>query len=588
MTGDSSASCLQCGALAAPYVCSRCRAARFCTPECQRSAWREHRVQCLAASRPPAADPAPRPSGPEERAAGKAGASAARPAPAPAASPAAAPLARSADGEWVGLINTDAFPGLDAGRIRENEDTRRICLQHGCGGYVTCRDVAYLRSQSVEELLAHQMGQVGSTLWLPAAGLAKASMRLSPVPSSLPEVIVEGARPVEKLSCLTEDEMTRRFELSQPVVLTDAQEGWPAQEKWTFDWLGEHFADEEMQVSDLAPFFRHADKGHIQTARVSMREYVRYVKGEPSAVRALQKEDSKVFYGNGWTPFAVHEDLLNDVSDRLYCVADRIPLGKNEFNRSLTKVFLGPAGTISRLHHDTYSTHVWLSQIRGRKQFIVFPPDDAEYLNYFDEDEAEGRTSLYDPSAPDPEKFPVAHKARPYSVVVEEGETVVLPSRWWHWAKSLTPSVTLMRNFINDTNCVDYMRVMQKVQEARELRRREMNGENPNGVRVEVLRAGDGLTYPRKGQTLTMNYVGTLASNGKKFDSSYDRGEPLKFEIGLAKVIRGWDEGVMKMSVGEKARLHVSSDYAYGTKGCDGAIPPNADLTFEVELLAVG
>eukprot|EP00408_Alexandrium_pacificum_P028746 CAMPEP_0171209376 /NCGR_PEP_ID=MMETSP0790-20130122/28563_1 /TAXON_ID=2925 /ORGANISM="Alexandrium catenella, Strain OF101" /LENGTH=483 /DNA_ID=CAMNT_0011674983 /DNA_START=16 /DNA_END=1468 /DNA_ORIENTATION=- len=481
----------------------------------------------------------------------------------------------------------DAFPGQDAGKLRENAETKRICLEQGCGGYVTWREMAFLRSQTTEELLAAQVGQVGSTLWLPADGLMKASLSLKTISETLPEAIVAGAHPVEKLGCLTEEEMHRRFENSQPVVLTDAQEGWAAPKKWTYEWLTEHYGDEEMQVSDLAPFFRHADKGHIQTVRVSLREYLRYMQGEPSPVRALQKEDSQVFYGNAWCPFAQHSRLLDDVSEQALLRPDRVPPGANEFNRSLTKVFMGPAGTISRLHHDTYSTHVWLSQLRGRKQFVVFHPDDSKYLSAFDEDEAEGRTSLYDPSAPDPKKFPDAHKARAYSVVVEEGETVVLPARWWHWAKSLTQSVTLMRNFINDTNWSDYMRVMTNVQESRELRKREMSGENPDGVRVEVIKAGDGLTYPKKGQKLTMHYVGMLASNLRVFDSSHQRGEPLKFQIGHAKVIRGWDDGILKMSLGEKAKLYVSGDYGYGAKGCDDAIPPNAALIFEVELLAI-
>jgi FKBP-type peptidyl-prolyl cis-trans isomerase len=66
------------------------------------------------------------------------------------------------------------------------------------------------------------------------------------------------------------------------------------------------------------------------------------------------------------------------------------------------------------------------------------------------------------------------------------------------------------------------------------------------------------------------------------------RGKPFQFVIGIGQVIKGWDEGVMKMSLGEKAILKISSDYGYGARGAPGAIPPNADLTFEVELLAIG
>ena len=80
---------------------------------------------------------------------------------------------------------------------------------------------------------------------------------------------------------------------------------------------------------------------------------------------------------------------------------------------------------------------------------------------------------------------------------------------------------------------------------------------------------------------------GTLQSNGNKFDASRDRGRPFQFTIGVGQVIKGWDEGVMQMSVGEKAMLHISSDLGYGARGAGGVIPPNADLDFEVELLGI-
>lgn len=85
----------------------------------------------------------------------------------------------------------------------------------------------------------------------------------------------------------------------------------------------------------------------------------------------------------------------------------------------------------------------------------------------------------------------------------------------------------------------------------------------------------------------TTTRSGTLASNGKKFDASRDRGRPFQFTIGVGQVIRGWDEGVSQMSLGEKAVLRITSDYGYGPRGAGGVIPPNADLDFEVELLAI-
>mmetsp|Transcript_25625 Transcript_25625/g.64593 ORF Transcript_25625/g.64593 Transcript_25625/m.64593 type:complete len:139 (+) Transcript_25625:287-703(+) len=107
------------------------------------------------------------------------------------------------------------------------------------------------------------------------------------------------------------------------------------------------------------------------------------------------------------------------------------------------------------------------------------------------------------------------------------------------------------------------------------------------GVEVQTITPGDQKNYPKQGQKLSMHYTGTLASNGQEFDSSHKRNKPFQFTIGLGQVIRGWDEGVIKMSVGEKAKLIITSDFGYGAQGAGGVIPPNADLIFEVELLEI-
>ncbi|ESO08193.1 hypothetical protein HELRODRAFT_185427 [Helobdella robusta] len=106
------------------------------------------------------------------------------------------------------------------------------------------------------------------------------------------------------------------------------------------------------------------------------------------------------------------------------------------------------------------------------------------------------------------------------------------------------------------------------------------------GVDVQTITAGDGKTFPQKGQTVIVHYTGTLV-DGKKFDSSRDRGRPFEFQIGVGQVIRGWDEGVAKMSVGQVAKLTCTPDYAYGSSGAGGVIPPNSTLIFDVELIGV-
>jgi len=106
------------------------------------------------------------------------------------------------------------------------------------------------------------------------------------------------------------------------------------------------------------------------------------------------------------------------------------------------------------------------------------------------------------------------------------------------------------------------------------------------GVDIVTTAPGDGVNFPKKGDKLTMHYTGTL-TNGDKFDSSRDRGKPFNFQIGVGQVIKGWDEGVIKMSVGQRANLTISPDFGYGAQGAGGVIPPNATLIFDVELIKI-
>ena len=107
----------------------------------------------------------------------------------------------------------------------------------------------------------------------------------------------------------------------------------------------------------------------------------------------------------------------------------------------------------------------------------------------------------------------------------------------------------------------------------------------PSGLQYIDEKVGDGAA-PQKGKRVTVHYTGTL-TDGKKFDSSRDRGQPFKFVIGVGQVIAGWDEGVMSMKVGGKRKLIIPANLGYGARGAGGVIPPNAELHFDVELLGV-
>ena len=109
--------------------------------------------------------------------------------------------------------------------------------------------------------------------------------------------------------------------------------------------------------------------------------------------------------------------------------------------------------------------------------------------------------------------------------------------------------------------------------------------ETPSGLRYEILQKGEG-KRATKGANVSVHYKGQLL-DGTVFDSSYKRKQPIDFPVGVGQVIAGWDEGIMLLNKGDKARFVISSDLGYGAQGAGGVIPPNATLVFDVELMDI-
>lgn len=109
--------------------------------------------------------------------------------------------------------------------------------------------------------------------------------------------------------------------------------------------------------------------------------------------------------------------------------------------------------------------------------------------------------------------------------------------------------------------------------------------QTPSGLQYNEKKEGTGAN-PKKGQKVSVHYAGRL-ENGKEFDNSFKRGQPIQFTLGVGQVIAGWDEGIALMKEGGEATLIIPPALGYGARGAGGAIPPNATLIFEVELVSV-
>jgi len=112
-----------------------------------------------------------------------------------------------------------------------------------------------------------------------------------------------------------------------------------------------------------------------------------------------------------------------------------------------------------------------------------------------------------------------------------------------------------------------------------------INNQNQVELQTEILTEGSGSAIVESGDSITVDYTGTL-EDGTKFDSSLDAGQPFTFTIGQGAVIKGWDQGLLGMKVGEERKLIIPSDLAYGSNG-SGPIPPNATLIFTVKLISI-
>ncbi len=212
----------------------------------------------------------------------------------------------------------------------------------------------------------------------------------------------------------------------RPVVITDAIDDWD-KEVLSFEGLKKLCGDEEVLIYhyDAEKEFTPGD-----VTRRSLRELI-------DSIREHDLSEFPYYMRDNWQLPDKYDELMQAHSVPEYFF-DWYRLLPPFMRMPYPRIFIGPEGAITPLHVDVWGTHAWLSQLEGRKRWLMFDPADAGYLYDY-----EVRCE-----APDLEKFPLYAKAQPLECTIGPGDTVFVPSNWAHWVQSLEPGVSLTYNYM--------------------------------------------------------------------------------------------------------------------------------------------
>lgn len=260
------------------------------------------------------------------------------------------------------------------------------------------------------------------------------------------------------------------------VVCVDMTRDWSTD--WSWDFFKEAFGQDRVLAKWVGPIFAKEKLWEKPVFETSLAEYVEFVRFlEIVDPECLEENAARCprLYLNGWQFFLEHAERrpcvrlpcwIQDATRRAFWRHQKLIEGVERMLQGrhvgedtpeawnarrevvlrddweLVKLFLSPKGSITRLHYDNGEAHAWLTQLRGRKLFVCYPPEDGEFLSAHDS------SSPIDPLAVGNEQRWAGYEhTTPFVTILEEGDTILVPVGVWHYAVSLTPSITLMRNF---------------------------------------------------------------------------------------------------------------------------------------------
>lgn len=254
--------------------------------------------------------------------------------------------------------------------------------------------------------------------------------------------------PIERRVRLSHREFYHEYAMkSRPVVITDALAGWPAMEKWTPQFFAEHYPDKLIKFRD--------------GSEKPMGEFIDLVMNSAPQRPAPY-----------WTNAPLEEhfpDQLADI-DTALCYFKPNWGARNFLHKgmetalrrgSMFEIYIGGnGGAFPIVHWDGLSSHAFLMQIFGRKRYYAWPPEDSHLM--YPQVDPPNISPFRDVENPDLEKYPLFAQARLTTFVLEPGEMLFMPGRWWHTAKMLTPSITLSINTVNGSNWANFSEDMTR------------------------------------------------------------------------------------------------------------------------------
>ena len=266
-----------------------------------------------------------------------------------------------------------------------------------------------------------------------------------------------------------------RWDSKTPMVLTGDRVGWPAL-NWGWEYWERQHGDHFVTSKQRAPMFHEDQSSDTLMAECTLREAMQYARTSHVS-DAAERGDAPLLYINGWDVFTALPKLWDESIDQIPGTIEPLTISEHQRlhaqlgiestratgadeptirkARSLSKLFVGPVGAITRIHQDNHNAHAWLCNIRGRKLYVLCRPEASAAVapgNVASKAHGTKYGGRLDPLDTRAQQAARRNGVELFATVLEPGETILAPDGWWHYAVSLTPTITLMNNFWDRAN----------------------------------------------------------------------------------------------------------------------------------------